>query len=164
VEVRPDSGSCPGDSTAANTGGAHHCARGRDRQAQNGAPVGPCNWLTELGIHAPEGCQRGTHTNGTAYPLPTHEVLSYASTHTQTQAPRAKGLTPRAKALTPQPRHRRNSRCRYEYTRLTAGARSKPSKPYIVLAHAEPREETLHRPVLSSRPSNSWCALASPSR
>jgi hypothetical protein len=129
VEVRPDSGSCPGDSTAANTGGAHHCARGRDRQAQNGAPVGPCNWLTELGIHAPEGCQRGTHTNGTAYPLPTHEVLSYASTHTQTQAPRAKGLTPRAT------RRSRPSPVIAEIaaadtsTRPTAGARSKPSKP-----------------------------------
>jgi hypothetical protein len=86
VEVRPDSGSCPGDSTTANTGGAHHCARGRDRQAQNGAPVGPCNWLTELGIHAPEGCQRGTHTNGTAYPhcLPTRYTILRKYTHTNT--------------------------------------------------------------------------------
>jgi hypothetical protein len=42
---------------------------------------------------------RGTHTNGTAYPLPTHEVLTQV--HKHKVAPRAKGLTPRAKALTP---------------------------------------------------------------
>eukprot|EP00964_Phaeocystis_antarctica_P023582 scaffold13164_cov66-Phaeocystis_antarctica.AAC.4 len=32
-------------------------------------------------INAPEGCQRGTHTNETAYPLGT-----YASVHTQTHS------------------------------------------------------------------------------
>jgi hypothetical protein len=32
-------------------------------------------------INAPEGCQRGTHTNGTAYPLPPHEVLTQVHTH-----------------------------------------------------------------------------------
>ena len=35
-------------------------------------------------LNAPEGCQRGTHTNGTAYPLPTHEVLTQVHKHTNT--------------------------------------------------------------------------------
>ena len=86
-------------------------------------------WLavcTAQGLPPPPPIVEASYTNGTAYPLPTHEVLSYASTHTQTQAPRAKGLTPRAKALTPQPRYRRNSRRRYEYTSDGAGARSSP--------------------------------------
>jgi hypothetical protein len=56
--------------------------------------------------------ERGTHTNGTAYPLalPTHEVLTqvhHTHTHTHT-SPTGKGAHApgqgRAKALTPQPR------------------------------------------------------------
>jgi len=47
-------------------------------------------YCAALRINAPEGCQRGTHTNGTAYSLPTHEVLVLRlyvieSTHTNTQ-------------------------------------------------------------------------------
>ena len=58
---------------------------------------------------APEGCQRGTHENGTAYPLPTHKVLTQVHTH-EHKPHGLKGLTPRAKAITPQTRQRRNSR------------------------------------------------------
>ena len=45
-------------------------------------------------INAPEGCQRGTHTNETAYPLGT-----YASVHTQTHSSARQG-TMRAHAVT----------------------------------------------------------------
>ena len=48
---------------------------------------------TFICINAPEGCQRGTHTNETAYPLGT-----YASVHTQTHSS-ARQSTMRAHAV-----------------------------------------------------------------
>ena len=50
-----------------------------------------------LSVLAPEGCQRGTHTNETAYPLGT-----YASVHTQTHSSArqsTRSINPRTSAL-----------------------------------------------------------------
>ena len=43
-------------------------------------PPGCRRFTKRLYINAPEGYQRGTHTNRTAYPLPAHEVLTQVHT------------------------------------------------------------------------------------
>ena len=90
-------------------------------------------------INAPEGCPHGTHTTRTAYTRDTH-----SREHTQTQTNTQPTLYHGLRRSRPSPVIAEMSTA----VRVHVRRRAVEALRAVVLAHVEPREETLLRPLL----------------